>query len=330
MQNEEQFNFIMQWLANFFKNLSSSKICLVLIGDDETTNTFIYDIIKPIFAYRNKYVSIINDESLKNTNASIIRDKIFYHISNISTANAKDKRTSNLVLEILSSKYKTAYDAWENDESFINGELIVTSSKDTPYPFLKDSYTRCVVFKVKHLDTILKKMNMDRILLKESIFENLDNFANILATYPLGKSYHKIINTEEKAILPTMKNGILITATLNEQIDQFINAIRSNTLDLFEKIEKEDSDLYKEFQYNFQNKMIAQPLLSTYFNIIFDEIIFSENSIFLEILKEKATMFKQTPNDKSKYNGKKRYKIPKIHKYMETEKINDFIPDDFS
>ncbi len=171
---------------------------------------------------------------------------------------------------------------------------------------------------------------MDRILLKKSIFENLDNFANILATYPLDKSYHKIINTEEKAILPTMKNGILITATLNEQIEQFINAIRSNTLDLFEKIEKEDSDLYKEFQYNFQNKMIAQPLLSTYFNIIFDEIIFSENSIFLEILKEKATMFKQTPNDKSKYNGKKRYKIPKIHKYMETEKINDFILDDFS
>lgn len=308
-QNVNPFSFIMHWLANFFQNLSSSKICLVLIGDEETTNTFIYDIIKPIFAHRNKYLSIINDESLKNTNDSLIRDKVFYHISNISTSNGQDKRTSNLVLEILSQKYKVAYDAWENNESFINGELIVTSSKDTPYSFLKDSYTSCVVFKVKHLDTILKKMKIDRISLKRNIFENLDNFANILATYPLAQNYHNVVDIEEKSILPTMKNGILRTATLNKQIVQFIDAIRSNNLNSFKKIEQEESNLYQEFKYNFQNKMIAQPLLSTYFNIMFDEIIFPDNSVFLEILKEKAEMFKQAPNDKSKYNGKKRYPI---------------------
>lgn len=308
-QDEDQFNFIMQWLANFFQNLSSSKICLVLIGDKETTNTFIYDIIKPIFAHRNKYFSVINDETLENTNDSLIRDKIFYHISNISTSNTNHKRISNLVLEILSLKYQRAPDAWENDESFINGELIVTSSKDTPYPFLKDIYSSCVVFKVKHLDTILKKMNIDYISLKKKIFDNLDDFSNILASYPLDKNYHKIIDTEEKFILSTMKNGILIAAILNEKIEQFIKDIRSNSLDLFKKIEQEDADLYEEFQYNFQNKMIAQPLLSTYFNILFDEIIFSDNSIFLEILKEKAEMFKKAPNDKSKYKGKKRYQI---------------------
>jgi len=308
-QNEQQFNFTIYWLAHFFQNLSSSKICLVLIGDEETTNTFIYDIIKPIFAYRNKYLSIIDNETLQNTNNSLIRDKIFYHISNISTSNTNHKRISNLVLEILSPKYQRASDAWEDDESFINGELIVTSSKDTPYPFLKDSYSRCVVFKVKHLDTILKKMNIDHISLKENIFDNLDNFSNILAGYPLDKNHHKIIDTEEKFILSTMKNGILIAAILNEQVQQFIKDIRSNSLDLFKKIEQEDSNLYEEFQYNFQNKMIAQPLLSTYFNIMFDEIIFSDNSIFLEILKEKAEMFKKAPNDKSKYKGKKRYQI---------------------
>ncbi|ATB70771.1 hypothetical protein SJPD1_2682 [Sulfurospirillum diekertiae] len=308
-QNEDQFSFIIHWLANFFQNLCSSKACLVLIGDEETTNTFIYDIIKPIFAYRNKYLSIINDKTLQNTNDSLIRDKIFYHISNISTSNTNHKRISNLVLEILSPKYKTTHDAWENHESFINGELIVTSSSDTPYSFLKDSYTRCVVFQVKHLDTILKKMNINRILLKENIFDNLDDFSDILAVYPVDKNYYKIIHTEEKDILSTMKNGILKTKKLNKQIEEFINAIRSNNLNSFVKIEQEDSDLYEEFQYNFQNKMIAQPLLSTYFNIMFDEIIFSDNSIFLEILKEKAPMFKKAPNDKSKYKGKKRYQI---------------------
>ena len=46
-----------------------------------------------------------------------------------------------------------------------------------------------------------------------------------------------------------------------------------------------------------------------YFNIVNEDIIFEENSYFLDILKQKYEMFKATPDDKSKYNGKKRYKI---------------------
>ena len=34
-QNEYQFNYIMYWLANFYQNLTSSKMPLVLIGDEE-------------------------------------------------------------------------------------------------------------------------------------------------------------------------------------------------------------------------------------------------------------------------------------------------------
>ena len=39
------------------------------------------------------------------------------------------------------------------------------------------------------------------------------------------------------------------------------------------------------------------------------KIYFEENSYLLDFLKQEYEMFKITPDDKSKYNGKKRYKI---------------------
>jgi len=308
-QDEYQYKYIMNWLSSFFQNLHSSKIALVLIGDVDTTNTLIYDVMKPIFANKNEYISVINDETLKKTNDLIINDKIFYHIDEISALNIKNKRTSKLVLEILSKKYGSAQDAWENNESFINGELIVTSSKNSPYPFLKDSYSRCTVLKVKYLDTILKNLNVDRLSLKEEIQNDLNNFSSILSNYDLDKSYHNVIDTEEKKALPKMKNGIIKTTILNNQVKQFINAIFSCSLKLFDNLKREGDEFYQEFKYNYEEKMIAQPLLSRYFNLMFDEITFPDNSHFIEILKEQAEMFKQSPNDKTKYNGKKRYKI---------------------
>ena len=80
-------------------------------------------------------------------------------------------------------------------------------------------------------------------------------------------------------------------------------------LNMDNQLSKENKELYDELLHNFEEDMIAQPLLSEYFNIINDDIVFEENSYFLDILKQEYEMFKVTPDDKSKYNGKKRYKI---------------------
>lgn len=309
-QNELQFNYIINWLAQYFQNLTSSKMALTLIGDKETTDTLIYDIIRPIFAFKNDYISKINDDVLKNESFDfIVRDRLFYHVDDISTSNAKDKNTSNMILEILKSKYQNAEDAWENNESFINGELIITSSKNSPYPFLKDSYSRCTVFKVKQIDTIAKTLKIDRATLNEEIRKDLEHFSNILALHSLGNSYCRVIETPEKNVLYSMKNGVLRTPELNNQIDSYIEAIRLKKLNFFQNIKGQNIELYKELEVNFKDDMIAQPLLSIYFNLIYDDMIFSDNSSLLEILKERSEMFKKTPSDQTKYNGKKRYRI---------------------
>ncbi len=309
-KNNREFDYIMNWLADFYQRLDKSNIALVLIGDNETTDILVNMIIKPIFALREEYFCVIDDNKLnKNTNEKIIKDKIFYHVKELSSDNIEDRRTSKLIIELLKENNINCKLALEYEEKYISGQLIVSSSKDTPYPFLKDSYSRCSVLKVKHLETITKQLGVDSITLENKIQLDLENFTNILLQYKIDKNYPCSIHTEEKDLLSNMGNGIFITKELNSEINKYIKAIREKDLWYFYNIEKKDSKLYEELLYNFSEEMIAQPLLSKYFNLISEDIIFQKNDYFLDILKERTEMFRETPDDKSKYKNKKRYRI---------------------
>ena len=106
-----------------------------------------------------------------------------------------------------------------------------------------------------------------------------------------------------------MKNGVLRTPDLENQIYHFIQEVRRKHIPYFGNIEYKDREMFHELCHNFNENMIAQPLLSEYFHIVIGNKIFPDNGTFLEILKEKAEMFQNTPDDKSKYQGKKRYRI---------------------
>jgi hypothetical protein len=110
-------------------------------------------------------------------------------------------------------------------------------------------------------------------------------------------------------ILRNMSNGIIYTNDLNKKIREFVIAIQNKNINFFNQLSKENKELYDELLYNFEENMIAQPLLSEYFNIVNQDIIFEENSYLLDFLKQEYEMFKITPDDKSKYNEKKRYQI---------------------
>lgn len=152
---------------------------------------------------------------------------------------------------------------------------------------------------------------MDQLQLEEFIQNDLDNFSNILARYQIDNQYFVIADTDEKNVLRTMKKGVLITPDLERNIQQFIGAIKNKNISFFKKIEQEeDENLYKELVKNFDNDdAIYQPLLNEYFNIIYEDIIFPDNSYFIEILKERECLFNQAADDKFKLNGQRRYKI---------------------
>ena len=307
--NEYEFNFAISWLCNYFLTLYKSNIALVLIGDSETTDILVDNIIKPLFISNKKNMSIINNDTLaKNDDEKLLNDKIFYHVKNI-TAKTNVKRVSNLLRNIVKANTITPTQAWDNDESCIYGELLITSEKDNPYSYLKNIFSSCTVLRVKNMNFILDELNMDYSEFDKNIANDLDNFANKLVEYSQHNTFPMVLLTDEKSYLHTMKNGVLITPVIENRINSFVVNILSKNKNAFEIIRKYDEEMYEEFLSNFDEDMIAQPLLSTYFNIINRDILIPDNTEFVKILQTKADMFKEVPSDKSKANAKKRYKI---------------------
>ncbi|WP_151948138.1 hypothetical protein [Aliarcobacter butzleri] len=313
VEDNDSFEILMKVLGNFHKSKFKSNYAFVLIGDENSTDILINEIIKPLFASKDEYFSTIDNELLeKKSDTKIIEDKIFYHVKNLSESNLRSKRVSKLIFDIIRPNKITPENAILNNESYVWGELFITSSKNNPYPALEDIYSKCIVIKVKNLKTILKKMNMDKISLIENIQNDLFNFSHLLASFDffnIKEDISRLQQKEEYKILRNMSNGIIYTDDLNKKIGEFVIAIQNKNINFFNQLSKENKELYDELLSNFEENMIAQPLLSEYFNIVNQDIIFEENSYLLDFLKQEYEMFKITPDDKSKYNGKKRYKI---------------------
>lgn len=308
-QNENEFNYFILWLSKFFCTLNKSNIAVVLIGDNETTDILVDYIIKPIFARNKKYISTITNDSLskESDNNKLLIDKIFYHLNNLS-GKIDTKRVSKLLRNIVKPNYTLPNQAWDNDEPYIYGELLVTSEKDNPYSYLKDIFSSCTVLRIKSMDTILNKLDMDYSKFELSITNDLNNFTNKLMHHSQNNYFPTVLNTDEKLYLHTMKSGVLVTPTIDKKIYIFIEDILSKNVSAF-KLIQDDEEMYDELLSNFNEEMITQPLLSTYFNIINSDMLIPDNNEFIKILQTKADMYKEIPTDKSKAYGKKRYKI---------------------
>lgn len=309
-QNEEEFYFFITWLSGFFRFLEKSNIALVLIGDDETTDIIMDFIVRPIFIKKKTYLSTITNNILdkESENEKLIEDKIFYHINNLNSK-TDTKRVNKLIRSIIKPNHITPIEAWDNDEQYIYAELLITASKESPYSYLKNILSSCTVLRVRDIESILNKLDMDYSDFEKSMTDDIDNFTNKLVQYRQNNYSLTILNTDEKTYLSTMKNGVLVTPKIDRKINCFVEYILKRNIDAFQFIQQYDEDIYNELLYNFKEEMIAQPMLSKYFNIIHQEELIPDNNEFIKILQSKVRMYNETPTDKSKYQGKKRYKI---------------------
>lgn len=304
----------MYWLSFYFKSLIKSSDALILIGDKEVTENILVDkIIKPLFAQKNKYFVKINDKELEEkTIENILAEKIFYHVTEI-TKKKNVKVTSEIVKKVLVHQNQNYLKVLEEGDIYTFRQLIVTAEKENPYPFLKDIYSRCIVFGVNNLNYILNELTIDSITLEEAISNDLDNFTDRLLEYDISKDITSYTNTKEKKLLFEGKLSEISSIDIpNYMIKDFIDCIKNHKRNKyrFDPIEKESSDLYAELMHNFEENMIARQLLSTYFNIMFEEEAFTSNEELLKRLKEVDSFFEQNINNNRQYKRKKRYILP--------------------
>lgn len=68
------------------------------------------------------------------------------------------------------------------------------------------------------METVLNTLNIDYSAFERNIFSDLDNFTNILLQNSKNYNYLKVLETDEKTYLKTMKKGVLVTPKIDQKL----------------------------------------------------------------------------------------------------------------
>ena len=296
-ENQELFDYIMNWLAYYFKNLQKSKTALVLLGEQEVTKDIFWNIIiKEIFT--KQYCITIDDKECDTTLVSnIAKDKLFFHIDDINDADTKfDDETLALIIKDLLIKSSVTTDT--NEEINIHGQILITAKN--PAPYLKKVLSKCTVIEINNIDTIMEKLDVeDEAELEDAIYSDLDNFTDRLANYKIvsENATHRI-DTKAREIIKGNESSNVDKDDRNKQLDNFIKAIKDKDIDYFEKVygtkDKKGGDVYEHLKYAFNKDdgyFIGQDMY-LYYNAI-NEPPFKTNKPLMDRLKVKDKMFRQ-------------------------------------
>ena len=285
---ESRFNYIMNWLASFFKDLSNrSSIALVLIGEQKSGKDILFnEIIKPLFG--NQYCIKINDHNLQGKNLSkLVRDKLFYNFDELSNAVSDNKEIKKNLKDFIGN------DTVSTEEIKIFGQTLITISE--PYlPYIDKDNCNYTVFNIPdNIESIPiydspDSSDMLRFISKKELIDkikdDLKNFALILKGYKIDSAHiNEPFSDDDKACL--------ISGT-EDKIKAFSDAIVNNKTKYFEIIKDNELSLYEELMNDFDNKIIKQRNLIKCFSIIYKEENISSGKALMVRLREVNDFFK--------------------------------------
>jgi len=290
--------YVMNWLSCFFNSLQKSGTALVLLGDQEATENILLDkIIKEIFGLQ--YCVTINDKECSSVSAfDIAKDKLFFHIGDITNPATKfdDETLYKLVKDLLVKQSITKLNEEdEPEETVVHGQMIITATN--PAPYVKRALSKCTIIKVNDMDTIIEKLGVpDALILEDRIHKDLDNFANILQSFYGNYEFARYaLDTKERKEISGNKTSNINKEDVEKEIDAFIQAIKNKDIEYFEKVkELKDGAIYEQLKNAFEKDdgyFIGQDLLH-YYNATHEQK-FENKKQLMDKLKEKDEMFAQ-------------------------------------
>ena len=271
--DKSRFEYIMTWLAAFFKNLSNrSHIALIFLGKKDSGKEIIFDeIIKPLFG--EEYCIKINDEILETKNLSkIIKNKLFYNLDNISSTVVEEKKLKRTIKNFIVNDTMYADDNRDSlQEIKIFGQTLITidepnlsyiNTNDENYTIFKvpDNIENIIIYEEKY-DRTREKLTKQKLI--KEIKDDLKNFALLL------KSYKVDFNQSNMSFKDDDKE--CIQNNLEDKLNTFHNAIIKMNRSYFEPIEKDNSTLYKQLMKDFDQNKINQQNLFKCFNLLYNE-----------------------------------------------------------
>ena len=265
--DEEYYQYFVNWLAFFYQGLKKSQVSIVLRGNQGAGKGIFYnEVIKKIFG--SDYCIQVNDKTL-NTNflGGIVEGRLFFNLDEISHNVAGNKNIKNFLKALVTNDSITAEKKHQNieGETKIFGQVLITSNE----PYIIEVETSDRRFSIFSTGDNLKKCNYlgfetyDNF--SKQIKEELEDFCKYLKSYKVNVSLaNKALDTAEKRAL--------INST-NDKFKLFTNAIKNKDINFFNELEEENIHLYNCLVSDFTNDRIQKENLTKYFNALFEEDI---------------------------------------------------------
>ncbi len=292
--DQSRFNYIMNWLASFFKNLSNkSNIALVLIGKQESGKDILFnEIIKPLFG--NEYCIRINNDNIQTNDLSnIVKEKLFYNFDEISDTVAENQKIKNFLKDFIDNDTVSIKEKnKDSNEIQIFGQTLITIS-DPYLPYAdkdNDSYTVFnISSNIKNIDIFDQngiRINISKKELLNNIKDNLESFALLLKGFSVDR------NQVNQAFLDDDKECMV--SNTEDKLKAFSDAIVNHTTNYFEKIQDDNSSFYKELMKDFGNRKIKQSNIGKSFSMLYkDEKPLSGKTLMVKLRQINNNFFKK-------------------------------------
>lgn len=289
--NKNKFYLIMNWLANFFKDVSRpSPNNLILLGESKSgINIFYEDIIVPLFGNNN--CVRITDNILKKTRLhKLIKEKIIYSLDNVSNVSLENKATRLDIEDLV--KRQTQYDPEStNDAPYLGQTLIIT--KDSCLSYIDEDMKNYLVIKIPSQITEMYnnwrpvQNQISGHLLEDSscisclkalIQRDIGNFACLLKGYEINSTVS--LQKDDRGF---------IKIALEDKIKKFHHILKNistpESISNFDKIKAQNKEFFTELKKDFNSNKIKQKNVIKCFILLYPEENISSSRILMTKLR---------------------------------------------
>jgi len=251
--NEEHYEWIINWLAGFLQTLRTSEVALVLKGAEGTgKGLFMEQIIAILFG--EDFTVTVDDDRLNSNFKDWMGEKLFYNLNEIAH-DGKTRRAVINFIKVLVTDRLVQMEAKNKDAKAteIFGNVLITSNDVSP---LEISVTdrRFTVFQT---GGNIKKLGWNTDAVVIGIKKELKDFAIMLKSYPVN---WKLYNT---ALDTTAKRNIVMST--NDRYSLFLTALKAKDINYFH-LQTEDISIISDLEDIFERGCISTKEIEYLFN----------------------------------------------------------------
>jgi hypothetical protein len=258
--NTTRYNYLLNWLAFFFKYLQKSQVAIALIGDQGTGKGILFDIISKLFG--EEYCITINDESLNSKyKAKMIANILFYNFDEIKFNTCK-KNDSFLKAVITNPSVSLEEkNVTMEKEVELYGQCLFTSN-NLKALYLNESDRRYTIFNTGSSLLKTNYLNFGSYEnLEMAINDELEDFAKYLKNFDVDIA---LANTA----LDTPEKRMIINAS-KDNLKDFHTAIINKHLEYFEELSETNIPLYTTLYSDFNKNRIDRSIIRKAYNELF-------------------------------------------------------------